>query len=88
MWSDYKAQYGVGEALGICNRYLDLQVRATDPGELRFCRELYAAMRVDVPLVAPDSAPKESVIGRLRRTQAELSNTPAGKPSDTPNRER
>lgn len=78
MWKEYAARYGVAEALEICNRYLDLQIRTTAPGELQFCRELYAAMREDVPLVKPETAPKESVIGRLRRAQAELRDSPAG----------
>ena len=88
MWRDYRSQYGVTEALGICNRYLDLQVRTTDPEELRFCRELYAAMREDVPLVQPEKAPRESIIGRLHRAQAELREAPAGEANAKPARER
>ena len=88
MWRDYKAQYGVIEALGICSRYLDLQVRTTNPEELQFCRELYAAMREDVPLVQPEKAARESVIGRLHRAQAELRAAPAGERRAKPGQER
>lgn len=49
MWRDYKAQYGDTEARGICNRYLDLQVKNTNETELQFCRELFAAMKADLP---------------------------------------
>lgn len=49
MWQEYKAQYGDAEARGICNRYLDLQTQTTNPEELQFCRELYAAMQADLP---------------------------------------
>ncbi|MDR2089124.1 MAG: hypothetical protein LBP73_07185 [Clostridiales Family XIII bacterium] len=44
MWREYCAVYGEDEARGICNRYLDMQVFAKDTEEVRFCRQLYAAM--------------------------------------------
>ena len=44
MWHDYAVQYGVEEAKGICNRYLDMQVLSKDPEEIKFCRELFEAI--------------------------------------------
>ena len=52
MWREYKAQYGEAEARGICNRYLDMQVNTADPEELRFCKDLYAAMQGDLRAAA------------------------------------
>lgn len=88
MWRDYAERYGIPEALGICNRYLDLQIRNDNPEELQFCRELYAAMREDVPLARPEKAPKESVIGRLRQAQAKVASAPAGESHTKPSQER
>lgn len=50
MWQEYREKYGDAEARGICNRYLDSQVRNDNPEELQFCRELYAAMQADMPM--------------------------------------
>ena len=50
MWRDYMSQYGEIEARGICNRYLDMQIRTQDSEELQFCRELYEAMK-DSPII-------------------------------------
>lgn len=69
MWREYKEQYGDIEARGICNRYLDLQIRTTDPEELQFCRELFAAMQND-PLIKPvTEQQKESVLAMLNRAK-------------------
>lgn len=69
MWREYKEQYGDIEARGICNRYLDLQVRTTDHEELKFCRELYAAMQND-PLMKPVTEnQRESVLAALGRAK-------------------
>lgn len=69
MWREYKEQYGDIEARGICNRYLDLQIRTTDPEELEFCRELFAAMQKD-PIIKPvTEQQKESVLAMLNRAQ-------------------
>jgi len=50
MWHDYLLRYGEIEARGICNRYLDMQICTTDPEELQFCRELYAAIPKNITL--------------------------------------
>lgn len=68
MWRDYAARYGDAEARGICNRYLDLQVRTTDPEELAFCRELYAAMK-DTPIGRPAHNSVLAAIENARNTQ-------------------
>lgn len=69
MWREYKEQYGDIEARGICNRYLDLQIRNTNPEELQFCRELYAAMQND-PVIKPmTEQQKESVLAMLNRAK-------------------
>ena len=42
---DTAARYGTEEALGICGRYLETQMKMEQPGdEKQFCRELFAAM--------------------------------------------
>lgn len=49
MWREYRHKYGIDEARGICNRYLDMQIHSQDAGEQQFCRELYAAMKAELP---------------------------------------
>jgi len=44
MWHEYAVKYGKEEAIGICNRYLDMQVFNKNPEEIQFCRELYEAI--------------------------------------------
>jgi hypothetical protein len=58
MWREYREQYGDAEARGICNRYLDLQVKNKDPVEDTFCRELFAAMQEDLQAQAPPIQPR------------------------------
>jgi hypothetical protein len=44
-WRDTAMLYGRDEALGICGRYLDTQLKIELPGdEKQFCRELFSAM--------------------------------------------
>jgi len=61
MWYDYLQRYGEMEARGICNRYLDMQIRTTDPEELQFCRELYAA----IPKTLMKTEQKSSILDDL-----------------------
>ena len=68
MWHDYLLRYGEIEARGICNRYLDMQVRTTDPEELQFCRELYAA----IPKTIMKSESKLSILGDLAEKKKHL----------------
>jgi hypothetical protein len=49
MWRDYKLRYGA-EAADICNSYLNMQIFRTDPEEVQFCKELYAAMQAEPQL--------------------------------------
>ena len=44
MWRDCCQRYGATEARGICNRYLDMQMKNQNEDEHRFCRELYTSM--------------------------------------------
>jgi len=47
-WKDTVARYGKEEALGICGRYLDMQLKRETPAdEHQFCRELFTAMYAD-----------------------------------------
>jgi hypothetical protein len=57
MWRDYKLLYGA-EATGICNRYLDMQIRSNDPEEIQFCKELYAEMQAD-PIIQNEQTTKK-----------------------------
>ena len=44
-WRDNAASYGIDEAVIICNRYLDMNLkREHSDDESRFCREIFAAM--------------------------------------------
>jgi hypothetical protein len=43
-WRDTAASHGLGEAFGICGRYLKAQLKTQDAGEKQFCREMFAAM--------------------------------------------
>ena len=44
-WRDTAVSYGTTEALGICGRYLDTQLKHELPrDEHQFCRELFTAM--------------------------------------------
>lgn len=67
MWRDYAAQYGSAEAMEICNRYLDLQIRNTDPEELAFCRELFAAME-EARTVRPEQKSVLAMLEQSRKT--------------------
>lgn len=42
---DLVMTYGREEAIGIANRYLDMQIKNTDPEEYQFCCELYQATK-------------------------------------------
>lgn len=46
-YRDMVKQYGKEQAKLTAIIYLDLQIRNTDPEELQFCKELYAAMNSD-----------------------------------------
>jgi|GEM_PF-2171533 len=47
-WRDTAAIYGKEEALGICGRYLEMQLKTEQPpDEHQFCRELFTAMYED-----------------------------------------
>jgi len=44
-WRDNALSYGINEAMVICNRYLDMNLRCEhSDDEGRFCREIFAAM--------------------------------------------
>jgi hypothetical protein len=63
MWYDYAVSYGEEEAIGICNRYLDLQIFNKNPEEQQFCRELYAAMpEIAKPSILNDLSEKKKAI--------------------------
>lgn len=80
MWREYKEQYGNTEAHGICNRYLDLQVRTSDAEELQFCRELFAAMQEDLR-----TPPRSSILNQLEKAKAERT-APAADHAEKPDR--
>ena len=44
-WRDNALLYGADEAIGICSRYLDMQVKSElSDDERQFCREVFAAV--------------------------------------------
>jgi len=44
-WSDNAMNYGIDEAVGICGRYLEMQLKYEQPeSEKQHCRELFSAM--------------------------------------------
>ena len=54
-WRDTAASYGLDEAVGICGRYLSMQIKTDDDGERQFCRELFVAMEeATAPFTNPD----------------------------------
>ncbi|MDR0818463.1 MAG: DpnD/PcfM family protein [Oscillospiraceae bacterium] len=80
MWSEYKLRYG-DDATGICNRYLDMQLFNKDPEEIRFCKELYAAMPAEPILYVLKE--KENDIGITHQEvqeMPEMTETTAGMP--------
>ena len=53
-WKDTAASYGLEEAIGICGRYLSMQIKTDSDVERQFCRELFVAMMEDIaPLADP-----------------------------------
>ena len=46
-WKDTAAKHGMDEAIGICGRYLSLQIKTTSAEEGQFCRELFTTMMRD-----------------------------------------
>ena len=44
-WRDNAASYGINEVVGVCSRYLDMNLkREHSDDESQFCREIFAAM--------------------------------------------
>lgn len=43
-WKDTAAKHGLEEAVGICGRYLSMQIKTDSDVERQFCREFFVAM--------------------------------------------